>query len=275
MGQLGCCARRGGFEEEDEEEVSEIAHNTRERTPKEQFVYTVRHGEREDAVDDNWVKLSDRPYDPPLTADGRQQAKEVATKLLQLPRNETPNVVISSPYIRCLQTAAIIYHELKKGSSDEVPIASKIIVHHDLSEVQEPRTLSSTVRPEFEDDKVEAAVLTVLKGLAEDGVFSESDLPNVVVHGIQPPFPESHRQANARYDHAFTDILPSSRQNTVLVTHGIAIGRSITSLSPNSVVYKANYCSFTTRKSATPSSPWVLTSTSGENGCTWSDDIEE
>ncbi len=40
-----------------------------------QSLIIVRHGERLDRVDYNWVTNADRPYDPPLTDQGVREAR--------------------------------------------------------------------------------------------------------------------------------------------------------------------------------------------------------
>eukprot|EP00755_Sulcionema_specki_P006399 Sspe_Gene.35346::Locus_17134_Transcript_1_1_Confidence_1.000_Length_513::g.35346::m.35346 len=42
------------------------------------YLYTLRHGHRVDAFDDSWTSQSDRPYDPPLTEEGKQCAYNTA-----------------------------------------------------------------------------------------------------------------------------------------------------------------------------------------------------
>ncbi len=44
-----------------------------------QVVIVIRHGERIDNVDYDWVIRSKRPYDPPLTEVGVKQAREVGS----------------------------------------------------------------------------------------------------------------------------------------------------------------------------------------------------
>lgn len=44
-----------------------------------QVVIVIRHGERIDNVDYDWVIRSKRPYDPPLTEVGVKQAWEVGS----------------------------------------------------------------------------------------------------------------------------------------------------------------------------------------------------
>ncbi|KAF5356214.1 hypothetical protein D9756_003799 [Leucocoprinus leucothites] len=45
------------------------------------------------------------PRDPPLAAYGETQAKELADYFLNLPEDERPTAIFSSPYYRCLQTS--------------------------------------------------------------------------------------------------------------------------------------------------------------------------
>lgn len=75
-------------------------------------VVVVRHGERLDYVlrdaGQNWIPTSDRPWDPPLTENGHQQARALGDALpgilneLQLP---PVAAIYTSPFWRCRQTA--------------------------------------------------------------------------------------------------------------------------------------------------------------------------
>ena len=46
-----------------------------------QRVFIIRHGERLDNVDYDWVRWAERPYDPPLTDDGVKEASEAGERL--------------------------------------------------------------------------------------------------------------------------------------------------------------------------------------------------
>ena len=77
------------------------------------FVVVVRHGERLDYVsrDDlgvNWTAQADRPYDPPLTEHGKEQALKLGQHLVgELERLGIPPItaIYTSPFLRCLQTS--------------------------------------------------------------------------------------------------------------------------------------------------------------------------
>ena len=267
MGQVLTCCQRGSIIIDDslasdslDDSSREVVQRAHVSTPQQQYVYVVRHGEREDDVNDKWTELSDRPYDPPLTATGRLQAQSRATYLAGLPEEERPVVVVTSPFARCIQTAAILFSEL----SNKGKVPGKLLVHHALGEVHEARVLRCNVKPDFVDSALERQVLAVLE--AND---CETGLMTVAVLGNHTAFPETRSQALARYDHALTAVLPS-RHNTVLVTHGEALGRAVTSLLPHAEVYQAEYCGCVTLHSARHNT-WKLKSSSGEEGCSWTD----
>lgn len=77
------------------------------------IVIVARHGERLDYVmrdrDQNWVTDAPRPYDPPLSLHGVEQAKKLGQHLArELPKRNLPTIsaVYTSPFLRCRQTAA-------------------------------------------------------------------------------------------------------------------------------------------------------------------------
>jgi broad specificity phosphatase PhoE len=72
-------------------------------------IWIARHGSRQDFVDPEWHKSAVRPYDPPLSAAGFRQAERVAERL----KNERISGVFSSPFLRCIQTAAIVAASLR------------------------------------------------------------------------------------------------------------------------------------------------------------------
>ena len=77
------------------------------------FLIVVRHGERIDyATRDqggNWLTDQERPFDPPLTDHGIEQASKLGKDLLA--KTETLNMpsicgIYTSPFVRCRQTAS-------------------------------------------------------------------------------------------------------------------------------------------------------------------------
>ncbi len=78
-------------------------------------LYIIRHawaGERDDA---QWPDDDQRP----LTEDGRERFNHVVAKLVK--RGFSPDVIASSPLVRCLQTAELVAQGVG-GSAEVVPI---------------------------------------------------------------------------------------------------------------------------------------------------------
>jgi broad specificity phosphatase PhoE len=66
-------------------------------------VYVMRHGERQDMVDPSWGASTSRPWDPPLSQFGMQQATQRGQEFASARRRV--DVVVCSPFTRCIQTA--------------------------------------------------------------------------------------------------------------------------------------------------------------------------
>lgn len=64
-------------------------------------IWLARHGNREDFVDPTWRDRASLPDDPPLSADGVEQARRLAERL----RSEPIGLVYASPFLRAVQTA--------------------------------------------------------------------------------------------------------------------------------------------------------------------------
>ncbi|MFQ3679102.1 MAG: histidine phosphatase family protein [Pseudanabaenaceae cyanobacterium] len=67
-------------------------------------LWIARHANRQDFVDPRWLETADRPYDPPLSADGWEQARALAQRLAAAPIR----YLYASPFLRTVQTAAAI-----------------------------------------------------------------------------------------------------------------------------------------------------------------------
>lgn len=66
-------------------------------------LYVVRHAHR---MNHNMFGLaSDVARDPPLTARGEEQLEHLAHFVAAMPANEQPQLLVCSPYTRCLRTA--------------------------------------------------------------------------------------------------------------------------------------------------------------------------
>lgn len=66
-----------------------------------QTVWIARHANRLDFVNPDWFLSAKRPYDPPLSPDGEEQAKALAKRLAGVSIAH----VFASPFLRTVQTA--------------------------------------------------------------------------------------------------------------------------------------------------------------------------
>lgn len=71
-------------------------------------IWLARHGRRLDFDDPAWVRSASRPYDPPLSPEGRRQARAIADRLARVPIAH----LFSSPFLRCVETADPIAERL-------------------------------------------------------------------------------------------------------------------------------------------------------------------
>ena len=68
-------------------------------------VWVVRHGQRIDQYDGDWWLTAERPHDPYCTTElGEQQATAAGEALVRA--SARVDVIYSSPFLRCVQTAA-------------------------------------------------------------------------------------------------------------------------------------------------------------------------
>ncbi|KAK4207023.1 hypothetical protein QBC37DRAFT_406579 [Rhypophila decipiens] len=134
------------------------------------LLFVVRHGIRLDAADKQWHLSSPTPYDPPLTYNGWQQAKNLGARIGSLIRDRVSEdelaekqagdgsgkrkrkrykvVIHSSPFLRCIQTSVAISAGLAQDSTPFGPTDPD--AERRLS-VQSP-VLSPRTRPSFLTD---------------------------------------------------------------------------------------------------------------------------
>jgi broad specificity phosphatase PhoE len=67
-------------------------------------LWIARHASRRDFDDPGWARRATRPFDPPLSARGRREAAAMAERLA----GEGVLRLFSSPFLRCMQTAAAL-----------------------------------------------------------------------------------------------------------------------------------------------------------------------
>ena len=83
-------------------------------------VWIARHASRLDFADPAWARSAPRSHDPPLSAAGQREARAIASRLAGEPIRH----LFSSPFLRCIETAAPIAERL----------GLRILVENGLSE---------------------------------------------------------------------------------------------------------------------------------------------
>ena len=188
-------------------------------------MWVMRHGMRIDEHDVTWREKSNRPYDPYLTSEGRRQARAAASMILAESERDGAVVhVVSSPFLRCLQTAAEVANSLG---------IERITIDYGLCEALLPRNVatSPTYLP---PDRLRMT----------DGSFARISFAHTPQP--EPRWPEDLATARARYTDAFIRIPEAlgPAGNILLIAHGdtvaqfVAIAKGI----PEDSVYSVPNC---------------------------------
>eukprot|EP00252_Welwitschia_mirabilis_P013057 TRINITY_DN28873_c0_g1_i1.p1 TRINITY_DN28873_c0_g1~~TRINITY_DN28873_c0_g1_i1.p1 ORF type:complete len:259 (-),score=52.35 TRINITY_DN28873_c0_g1_i1:355-1131(-) len=213
-----------------------------------QNLFVMRHGERLDNCDPQWVRTAPRPWDPPLTERGKIQAWNAGKRL----RAEGWNItrVFSSPFLRCVQTTAEVVSALcavhddahgLPGCSSGVsidPSRVKVSIEYGLCEVLNylaircpPTSDASWILDHFE-----------LEAILPAGTIDRSVEP---LWKELPKWQETTEGAHNRYSttiKALADKFP--QENVICVTHGEGVGVSVSSFVEDVFVYSVDYCAY-------------------------------
>lgn len=205
-------------------------------------VAVLRHGERQDAVfDSGWHQTEDAakyPGDCPITDEGVRAAREVGRTLRDF---GDYGIIVSSPYLRCVQTAVAI--------ADELDLV--VLLDQELGEVFGPDIFGElAARPRAWRTRHE-----LHKALEawepKERSFSRPPARRVCwqrVLGSAPAWGERIPAARQRYARRFLRYLSRSRRgnkNLIVVSHGIMVQTCMKVLPSTSVwdVGSIPYCS--------------------------------
>jgi len=133
-----------------------------EENPKKRVIWIMRHGMRQDNIDPNWAKTAKNPDDPPLAQEGRLQAIETGKFL----STQEVQLIYSSPFLRCIQTAGLIANIIKVPVRVEYGLSEALFTKWfskmpDLSSITELKkelewvdeTYKSVVIPSFPENE--------------------------------------------------------------------------------------------------------------------------
>eukprot|EP00397_Hematodinium_sp_SG-2012_P060084 GEMP01077798.1.p1 GENE.GEMP01077798.1~~GEMP01077798.1.p1 ORF type:complete len:277 (+),score=45.01 GEMP01077798.1:47-877(+) len=202
----------------------------------------VRHGDRLDhANPEAWFRSVDGlryPFDCPLTAEGLERA----TKVGHILREEESNfrLVVTSPYLRCVQTAICICRALGNDPF--------IAIDDDLGEVYGPGTMGDWIVPP------ESRPPEYLTTLIKDAGLNLVAGPNRGKFGKKPPWGETISDARVRMLAAAENYTRRSAhigKNFVLITHGDCFASTIAQMlrsrvggTPLDVLEGIDYCAY-------------------------------
>lgn len=214
----------------------------------EQLIAVVRHGERLDAADPGlwWGTKEGKayPFDCPLTSHGAKQAYDAGVVLKNL--GCAVDLVVSSPYHRCVQTALVIARVFR----------AELAIDAELGEVYGPRTMGGDDANPPKRRSIEE-VLEFVQSKA-DGVVLHKEGNSLEFLGVAPDWPETLEEARIRFVCRIETYIERStrlRRNFILVTHGDAVAataaillRSCVNAVPGNTVTKVNYCGLVAAK---------------------------
>jgi len=187
-------------------------------TRNESFLQTLvilRHSERRDQVDPSFLETEEHkewPHDTPLTEAGIKLAQDVGSELKDKHENARFSVIVSSPYRRCLQTAAEI------AKIVQLPV----IIDQELGEVWD-RTMPSDHPPH----RSPLELVEMAKELGIDVQNPVLDSGGFKLFGKQPrQHPEQNRDGQqrcfVRVEHYIRES-SKNKQNYVIVSHAPAV----------------------------------------------------
>jgi len=190
----------------------------RRRRAQKQVLVVLRHSERRDYVDASY-KTSEEgiawPHDAPLTEKGIKLAQEVAEEMAELHQRAEFVAVASSPYRRCLETAAEVAKRL------QLPV----VIDQEIGEVRDKSMPEGAVAhrsPSELPAMVRSLGLQIINPVEEG---------QVKLFGKEPGWPETLEDAKKRYIVRVETYIRKSmetKHNMILVTHADAVAAALT-----------------------------------------------
>lgn len=204
----------------------------------------VRHGDRLDHVPELWAKHRHReayPNDTPLTDEGINRAHQTGRSLKEetsKPGRPPFSLIVSSPYLRCAQTACCIAEEL-----GGMPIHFDL----DLGEIFDDEAMRGDVagKRQHRDPK------ELEKLLKEDFPSSEferdASTNDIIITGKVQDFPEPLEKARMRFCAKVNKLVKQAAAelvSIVVVTHGDAVSAVLDMLRTKEQCKKVPFCGY-------------------------------
>ncbi len=179
-----------------------------------QTVWIARHGNRQDFVDLDWQRKSDRPYDPHLAHDGIIQARELGHRL----QHEPIAHIFASPFLRTVETAHYV------AEAVDLPIKLEAGFGEHLN-------------PDwFASDPERLPLSTLAERFPRIDVTYQSR--------TQPQFPETWNQTVARVESTVKQLVDEFPAPFLIVGHGASVVSAARGLlgNPSADVHCALCC---------------------------------
>ncbi|KAK1285084.1 hypothetical protein QJS10_CPB20g01428 [Acorus calamus] len=223
----------------------------------EQNVVVMRHGERMDLVEPLWITRDPRPWDPPLTEDGKIKAWTTGRKIRNTPGLRIDRVFVS-PFLRCVQTASRAVSALcavgdgsdvdplliEVASDDSAatrldPSKIKVSIEYGLCEILCKETIGQELVPRNGNWTLDVSQL--------EAKLPAGTVDNSVerIYKQLPQWEEPLEVGRIRYRDvilALADKFP--HENLLLVTHGEAVGVAVSAFLEDMVVYDVDFCAY-------------------------------
>lgn len=259
-------------------------------------VVVARHGERLDYVSrdatpsTNWVATAAKPYDPPLTEHGMEQASTLGRhlrselgKTLQLP---AVSAIYASPFLRCRQTALAVKSGLESstikngsqeqgcGNHENIPVRVELGLAESINE-QWYRSWSLpgadgtwgykiNGQKKYDPATLHPAAKEPVQNLLQDWKTDHSlDLnyrPRTSLtepYSFDPVHLESRQRQRSRMEQALEAVLESGR-TVLLVSHGGPVTHLFEELvgQPWYVHGESTYCCYSIYQKRRNGSSW-------------------
>ncbi|MEW5309627.1 MAG: hypothetical protein WDW38_001504 [Sanguina aurantia] len=234
----------------------------------------MRHGHRQDEEQRSWHEFAEHPWNPPLSALGRKQARAAGEKMKAL----GIEYIITSPFLRCLQTSSEIVSAMGLTHG-------QWLLDWSMAEMCEPRLLFAG-RPELLHSIADRPIIEWMwdgmdtKAAVESFLKTEKPISGVTISPVlwnltTPVFPETMPTALLRYQGQILTFMRDFEGRKVLVvSHGEAVRAAVNHIQEDSLVYEVDhtgYAPLLRQKSAGEWQRWKLDAASGQTGVSWYD----
>lgn len=205
------------------------------------MIFVVRHAERSDQAYDRTGLNIELKHDPPITELGKLQARKAGTTIQslvqegqekgQIKSSNPQYVIVSSPFLRCLQTA---YHLAETFGADAV-YENTIFYEDGICEFLGENIFTETVLENlFIRQKSDEEIQKYVPYKIREGFIQEKQ------HTVSPKYPENAPRGYDRMHECYTKLLehfmeklnPNVDKVLIIVTHAFGVSSVLSIHNP-------------------------------------------